>query len=251
MAKEKKRTTEEPKPVFPEFEGKKGSEAFGEFYGLHITTKGEPTPSIERQQRLVEEGRRVVGETLDDVVNGRVNLGHLGDDTKKRAESARIVTRLVHKGYRDYLNLPAKPQSEKDVENYLRIAGVNVDYNQLLNEIASSPNLKNIEQLPRDSAYRQLIEHIARARDDDALKVEKLQKYMVTTPKIHEDVKKEAGERMDLEFEPGSNIQDVFERFSGHLQTKQMHYEATLPSEVVKPATPRSQEDKYKRRKAA
>ena len=220
---ERKKEEDEEKPLMPELEGTSGKDAFYRLYDLHLDEDGNPIPVLEREKRLTKHRKDVVEITLDDVINGKVNLNHVTDDSKKRDAAAKIVNKLVKEGYRTYLKLPKKPETPQEIEEYLKIAGLDVDYNKLLDEISKKPNL-TYEALDANSHLKKLIDHVAGTRDDEVMEVEKLQRYIASKDEIHDDVKKAAGEKMEVKFEPHETVREVFDVFKRHLDKKQAEY---------------------------
>lgn len=248
---------DEEKAVLPEYEGKPTEAVWAEYEGYHrISHEAEVNKPRARERRIRRHRKGLEGI----VANLAPDEGSLLEAHKKeldaKKQAAKMIAEIVHEGYKAD-NPEAKKPKEEGIRRYLREAGVEASYEDVLQEVMNAGDLTEYERLPEN--LRRLIDHVSLSKDKEGRKIQKLRQTLARYEHI-DRARELISEATGKKLSKTANPQQMFEHYDRHISAKDAEYEALRkktyhekeggkePRILKFPAT---ESKEYKRREAA
>ena len=212
----------EDEPTLPEYDGKSTEDLFKEYEGYHEidVDKGVNKP-LARERRIKKHRKGLEGiVTSLAPEDGSLIEKHDEDGAKKKA--ATIVTKLIHEGYKSDDSKARKPTDE-DIRRYLRDAGIDASYEDLLQEIMNAGDLTEYERLPDN--LRRLIDHVSLSKDSEGRKIQNLRRTFARYEHI-DNSRELIGDSTGKKLSKTANPSQMFEHYDRHVQSRASEYEA-------------------------
>ncbi|MAH32887.1 hypothetical protein CL615_00690 [archaeon] len=225
MAGNKKKEGPDDKGLIPEYEGKSTEDLWEEYTGYHKIDPDERINKIRDREKRVSKHRKQLTKIVEDTLGEKDNLEDF-EEKKAKQKAADIVTKIAHKHYdSDNMELPEeKSKKEEKIREFLQKAGVQGSYEDLLQQIMNSMDLKyeNLESSAPE--LKRLIDFTADYKDKEGNKIALLDTYLVKH-EHREGLKKLAGKELKKEYKASASPQQILNDYRNNVRLKNQKYD--------------------------
>lgn len=202
-------------------------ELWKEYLSYHAVSKEENKPK-KRFKRIVKH-RKSLTKIIEESIGDR-DFEDLKESDKKDI-AAKIVTKLVHEGYKAIDKNASKP-TEEHIRLLLQDVGIG-SYEDLLELIINSDTL-DYNTLPENSPLRNLIDYIALAKDREGKRIQAIERTFKTRYEHHIPLREAAGKEIGTEYKPSARPEVVLAEYGAYIERKIRDLEAKKPKTYKK-----------------